>query len=305
MWYGANTFSADCFYHFGGLDDSATTAFPNSGDILAAKFNYQGDTVWARRYDTGQFDTGTSGVVANNGDFIGVGVSRLPVNGQIHTRAIRYDSLGNIIWDKAYNNTYSNRAEFATKDNNGNYYLAGYAEINNNGGPNPKNVRGMLLKVDSLGNQVWMQKIPGICDEYSGGIGLAPDGNILLGVAKCLDQPEGNAIYSTIALYKINRISGDTIWHKEYPNQYYGATDVPYFIQTLSDGDILIGGKGLKLFYENGNVSFGRYTGVLIRTDSLGNMKWQRYYFYNEADAENMAISYLSDCKKPLMMVLS
>lgn len=299
MWYGANTFSEDCFYHFGGLDDSATTAFPNSGDILAAKFNYEGDTIWTKRYNSGQFDTGTSGVVASNGDFIGVGVSRLPINGQIHTRAIRYDSLGNIIWDKAYNNIYGNRTEFVTKDNNGNYYLAGYAEINNNGGSNPKNVRAMLLKIDSLGNQIWMKYIHGICDDYSGGVGLATDGNIFLAVSKCFDQPEGNAIYAHYALIKINSNNGDTIWHKEYPIQYNGGFEQPHFLRVLYNGDVLIGGLGLKVYYDNlGNPQSGADGAELIKIDSAGNMIWQRYYIYNEDDVENMAISYISDGKQ-------
>jgi hypothetical protein len=296
IWYGANMIAENCFYHFGGLDDSATTTFPNSGDIIAVKLNYQGDTVWTKRYDSGQFDTGTSGVVANNSDFVGIGCSRLPINGQIHSRIIRYDNLGNIIWDKTYNNNYGNRGNYIIKDNSHNFYIAGQANINNNTGSNPKNIRAMLLKIDSLGTQIWLKTVPGICNDYAGGIAFALDGNILMANLKCYDQPSGNAIRSRFSLYKLN-IEGDTLWHKEYPVQY-NNTEHPNFIRALDNGDILLGGEGLKLFYENGDTAFGKRTGVLIRTDSLGNMKWQHYYFYNVNDAANMVESYLSDGKQ-------
>lgn len=294
MWYDNNALFDHGFYHLGSLKDTFTINQPNTCDIIAAKFNFSGDTLWSRRFDSGNFDNGGTVLVANNKDCIGVGYSVLP-NGKNASRAIRVDSLGNIIWNKIYSNTFGNLTKYGVKDNVGNFYLAGQASINLNF--NPYSWRCMLLKIDSLGVQQWMKNIPGICGDYAGGMTLDTDGNILLGVSKCKEVVNNLAISSILSLYKINILNGDTIWHKEYPSQSEKSTNSTNFVEKLANGDILIGGKGLQLFIENQDTLFGKQTGVAIRTDSLGNMKWQRYYFYNVSDAQNTTQSQLNDGK--------
>lgn len=293
MWYSSDAIFGNGFYHIGGLKDSLTTTSPNTSDLFLTRLNWNADTVWTKRYDSGYWDNGATGLVANNGDFLAAS-NFLAVDNKYKVRLLRIDSLGNIIWNRTYSNGYNITCNYIIKDNEGNFYLSGQANIDNTSGSNPKNLRSTIMKIDSLGTLLWMKYITGICNGYSGGIVFAADGHILMANRKCYDQPAANVVYSSFSIVKVNKVTGDTIWQSEYPIQY-DNNEHPNFIKILNNGDIVTGGVGLKLFIDGEDTLYGRNTGVLIRTDSLGNMKWQRYYFYNIVDAQNMAFSEFYD----------
>lgn len=294
MWYAFNPFYSNGFYHFGSLIDSLTNTQENSSDILIKRFDWNGDTVWTKRYDSGRQDLGYSCTPTIDG---AIGISSTYINNNMCQRVIRFDSLGNIIWNRTYNVTASESyARYVKADSEGNFYITGWARPS--GGPFQENARVRILKINGDGDIIWNKIMPGICDEYDCPIDIAQDGNLLLAKFDCNWQYGGNAIDAKIALYKLDKNNGDTLWRKEYPTSYNESTQQPYFLHQLTNGDILIGGKGLKLFYEDNEPIFGKYTGELILTDSNGNMKWQRYYFYDEGNPEIVFDNYITDGKE-------
>lgn len=294
MYYSSAAMFNSGFYHYAGIADTSNTLLQNSSDILIKKFNWNGDSVWTKKYDSGTTDLAYACAAIENGG-IGVGSSYTNNNSDMQQRVIRFDSLGNIIWNKIYNTTDKSFAHYVLPDNAGNYFIGGWSRPF--GGGNPKNARTKILKIDSNGDIIWNKSIPGICDEISSSLAIATDGNLLVAKARCINEPVQGAVDNKLALWKIDKNNGDTIWHREYEPEILSLND-SYFVNQLSDGNIIMGGIAVKLFIEDGDTLFGKQTGIFIKTDNEGNELWTRYYFYNEPDAANMLENYLTDGKQ-------
>lgn len=293
MWYSNHTLGENGFYHYGQLIDANTTISPNTSDVALIKFSLEGDTIWTKRYNSGYFDVATCGLITNNGDFVAVGYCNTGTN--MFQRIIRFSNTGNIIWNKTYNSSYESFARYIIGDDEGNFFIGGFTRPQ--GGGNPKNARTRVMKIDSLGDIIWNKSIFGICDEFSSSLALASDGNLLVAKGKCKEQPTFQGTDNKLSLYKLNKNTGDTLWHKEYEPELLDLNDA-LFVQQLNDGNIILGGNSLKLFFNNqGDTIFGKQTGVLIKTDSMGNQLWMRHYFYNEGDSIGVAYNYLTDGK--------
>jgi hypothetical protein len=286
MWHNTNFLYKDGFVTFTGYDDSLTTNPPNTGDILLARYDANGDTLWTKRYNSGFFDTGYSSLETENLCILGVGTSDLNGDGVPKiSRAIKYDSIGNIIWNKTYYSGAASAITSAINSDDGSYYLGGqYRQWSNTYS------KTMILKIDQQGEIIWPKFLPNVCDEYTASLCLSSDGNILVGGTECIDQPNVNASpHQELYLGKLNKVDGSIMWDTSYNTDIAGFNGL-LFVQELSNGDIIGGGMGYQLDDE------GNYDdlGVLIKTNSLGELLWKRYYTFNE---DSVLSCYISSCK--------
>lgn len=144
-----------------------------------------------------------------------------------------------------------------------------------------------LVKKDSIGNTQWNKVYGGPNDDEGYAVELTKDGGYIL----CGYTNSFGAGAFDACIIKINAI-GDTLWTKTYGgtrNDYGNA------IKQTNDGGYIIAGSTQSFLtgIDSGNV-------YLIKTDSLGNVKWTKSFgsnlttgSYNTTDA--YSISETSD----------
>lgn len=283
------------YFHVGAMKDSLTTG-SNNCDLFIAKFNFEGDTLWTKRFDSGLYDNGYTGIQTHNGDFVAVSCFQMPSNFSKHrTKIIRFNINGNVKWNKTINILQENEGSKILEDNTGNFFISGSQRIST--GDVAVNSRGLLLKIDSTGTLLWSKNIPGFCTESIKDITFDTDGNILAAVGKCYEPVGPYYVNNQYSIYKLSKETGEVIWNKEYPAKDDSHWNVPSFIEKLNNGDILIGGMILDQFIIDGD-TLGQVTGGIIRTDSLGDMKWIRYFYMGTDSSSQGDINYMSDGKQ-------
>ncbi|UPT69001.1 MAG: T9SS type A sorting domain-containing protein [Sphingobacteriales bacterium JAD_PAG50586_3] len=286
IWHNSSILYNNEFITFTGYDDSLTFNPPNTGDILLVNYNLNGDTLWTKRYDSGFFDTGYAALQTENKSILGVGSSSLTGDGIPNiSRAIKYDSLGNILWNKTYYSGATSSLSAAINSSDGNYYVGGQHRQWSN-----TYSRTMILKLDQDGELVWPKFLNNICDEYTPSLCLCSDGNLIVGGSKCVYQATVTSNPKQLLyLGKLSKVDGSTIWDTTYNTDIVGFNGL-LFVQELTNGDILGGGTGYKMEV-NGNDTTYNDLGVLIRTNSFGELIWKRYYNYDEGTATNCFLS--------------
>lgn len=123
----------------------------NQNDVWLLKTNANGDVEYSKIYTTNENETAASIVQLSNGDFLICGTST--VSGPAITTQIfvsRLDSLGNIIWSKAYDAIKNETAKSLIVTTNNEILVAG--STTSFGIAYPK---GLLLALDINGNQLW------------------------------------------------------------------------------------------------------------------------------------------------------
>jgi hypothetical protein len=236
------------------------------------RFNPNGDSLWSRVYgdtvpgyhhftsflickelaDKGFLISGYVGVSGDDGDII----------------LIRTDSLGNVIWQHTYGQLHWIEAGSSIVILPEGKFLIGIMKqsINIFNSMDPG-----LLKVDSLGNQIWIKYYGGTYDDCGFDVTLSQDGNYICGSALGIAEP-----YPEIPMVK-NWIfeadtSGNIIWQKLYGDQPYGGGGCTT-IDELSDGSLIASGYG-------GFADVPGLVGWILKTKQNGDSIWMRRYSY-------------------------
>lgn len=126
---------------------------------------------------------------------------------------IKLDSAGNIEWEKSYpsnNDQNIGTSKYLAQTNDEGYVLLGEEKHNGN---YTIRTKATLLKTDSLGNIQWRKPITSYTSNYTRGLQITNDGNILI----CGQGEELNNNYNYNYLSfikKINTLTGKIIWQK-------------------------------------------------------------------------------------------
>jgi hypothetical protein len=175
-----------------------TTKLPNSGlgDFFLAKYDNNGNLLWAKKGGGNDFDyvfgmtTDLNGNVVISGRFssssITFGSTTLVNSGGTDAFIVKYSSSGNVLWAKRTGGTGDEIYHSVTSDINNNIYVTGWynstsltfgsTALSNSGG---KDI--LVGKYDANGNVIWAKKVGGIGDEFSRSIMVDATGNILIG----------------------------------------------------------------------------------------------------------------------------
>ncbi|MCK9399524.1 MAG: T9SS type A sorting domain-containing protein [Bacteroidales bacterium] len=269
-------------YYAGGIRGCISTSdggFVISGSIedsirdvgLLIKFDENGDSLWSRIYgDSASIDyTATIFTVCE----------QLPDNGflitgYVHVSGddddillIRTDNLGNIKWFHTYGQLHWLDAGYSLIPLPEGNFLIGLdrQQVGNNTSRDPG-----LLKVDSLGNQIWIKYYGGIYDDGHSVVILSQDGNYLVGSTYAVSQPHPDYPDLKVWIFKTDT-AGNVIWERKYSDTtFLGWCST---IEELGDGSIIVSGTGA---FADG---FGNY-GWILKTKENGDSIWMRRYSY-------------------------
>ncbi len=203
------------------------------------------------------------------------GQSSTPYIGNIFI--VQFDTSGNELWKKEFNISgyYRSGILDSKKINSTSYLLAGGAKDSTG------NVDNLLIKINANGDTLWskINKDTNTFQTYVKIIKLNDNSTFVIGGN--IDYYNDNN-YQLIALQKVDS-EGNIIWQKKYDFNPYFSSCADLII--LPDRGFLICGYRWNVAAEKRDV-------LLIRTDSLGNLIWQRTYHKKYEDfGQNVIIS--------------
>lgn len=128
-------------------------------DILIAKFNQQGDTIWQKRFGGTNWEEGNDIIETEDFGFVIVGYTYSYGSGLKDVIIVKTDFMGQILWTQVFGGPDDDEAYSIAELPGGNLIVTGYA----NGSSSDKDM--LLLKFDKNGNFIYGKTMDG---GYSG-----------------------------------------------------------------------------------------------------------------------------------------
>ncbi|MEI7490577.1 MAG: SBBP repeat-containing protein [Bacteroidota bacterium] len=257
--------------------DTLTNTSSGTCDMLIAKYDANGNVLWAKNPNGASFDWGVSVAVDASGNsyaaggFISpsltFGSTVLVSEGGEDMFFAKYDVNGNVLWAKSAGGTANDDAASVIADASGNSYVAGkfysptitfgpFTLINNNPGLSD----AFLVKYDAGGNVLWAKDIGGQSDDASVGVAADTSGNLYLtGWFRSQTLNLGSVIltgtgYEDMFLAKYTA-GGNIVWAKSSGG-----------ISEVMAGSVAVNGSGCPLV-----VGFFFNTSLVLGSDTLTN----------------------------------
>jgi hypothetical protein len=222
-------------------------------NFYLVKTDQYGDSLWTKTYGGPSSDYGRSVRQTDDGGYIMVGYSYSFGGPEPDVYVVKTDSLGTMLWDKAYGDTLYDIGGDIQQTLDGGYIIAGCTSPAVNW-----NQDLWLLKLDSLADTLWTRIYGTIgTDVGSAVLETSDSGYAVTGM-------NGTGAAHSLWILKTDRY-GNLLWSKVYS---LGTSSAGQSIHETSDGGFVIGG----------NVFLAEFDFLLLKTDSLGDTLWTRTY---------------------------
>jgi hypothetical protein len=268
------------------FESTTLTHTGNGSDIFIAKYDSNGNLIWAKEIDYTStlflydIDVDLNGNIFIGGSFsidpITIGSTTLLSNANTHPFIAKFDTNGNALWAKAPQNStsYANWGTAITSDIYGNVYFTGQYNASSS---DPFIIDGIslpytnfkkhifLVKYDPSGNFSWVKTFGGTTNisssDYPHGLTCDSQGNlIMIGAMRSeslsfdaitITNSNNNNINPEIFLVKFDE-SGNSLWAKTAGGL---ASDAGHRIATDEFDNLYISG-----YFESKPASFGSIT---------------------------------------------
>ncbi len=201
---------------------------------------------------------------------------------------VKTDASGNIQWQKTIGGNNSDLLQSIQQTTDGGYILGGSSRSTISG-EKTENLRGgydyWIVKTDATGNIQWQKTIGGNLDDNLYSIQQTSDGGYILGgysisniSGEKTQNRRGNFDYWIV---KIDD-TGNIQWQKTI-----GGSDYDYLMsiqQTTDEGYILGGYSASNISGEKSENKRGLDDYWIVKTDSSGNIQWQKTIGGNQND---------------------
>jgi hypothetical protein len=222
-------------------------------------------TGWSKTYGGAYDDSGCSVLRTSDGGCAIAGyTASYGVNGDAYL--IRTDAGGNMLWNKTYGGTNNEYVYSMVQTTDGGYALAGYTNSFGAG-----SYDFYLVRTDSFGNKLWNKTYGGTSGDYGWSVVQTTDG----GYALAGHTRSYGAGIEDVYLVRTDS-AGVMLW-----NRTYGGTgsDYGYSVVQTSDGGYTM--TGYTQSYGAGGQDLW-----LVKTDSSGNLLWNKTYGGMDMDCE-------------------
>jgi len=238
--------------------------------VLLLTVNLSAQITFERTYGGTDYDQGYSVTQTQDNGYIVTGYTNSYSTGISDVYVIKTDSLGDTLWTKTFGDSGLDVGNSVIQTVDGDYLITGDYD---NHGAGQYDI--YLIKIDSSGNTLWTRTYGGYGGESGSHIIQNSDGMYTIAG---ITSTYGSGSFD-IYLIKVDSI-GDTLWTKTY-----GGSDAE-FVRSFSettDGGYIITGQT----YSYGGDKCDVY---LVKTDSTGNMMWQKTYGDTANDIGNSVI---------------
>jgi len=235
-----------------------TESYTNGGyDIWILKRDKDGNKEWHKNYGGTKGDIGSEIQQTLDGGYIIAGTKGRD-SSTCQDWLIKINKTGSVEWTRIFGGygTLQNRCNSVVQLSDGSYVATGCIDFNL-----------YLMKLDNNGTLIWNRSYGGA--EWDSGLRVRPtsdNGFILTGFTNSY----GGFSQDNIWVLKANS-TGFLEWNKTFG---YNSDDKGYAVEETSDGCFIVCGYK----YYNSNI---KYEMCLIKTDSKGNLIWEKHYNNN------------------------
>jgi predicted secreted protein len=215
---------------------------------------------WNKTYGGSGNDYASDLVRTSDGGYALAGYTNSFGAGGYDAWLVKTDASGNMQWNKTYGGIFDDAASRLVQTSDGGYALAGWtASFGGGGWENP-----WLIKTDSAGNMQWNKVY----------VGPSPSGQAYAFV-QTSDGGYALAGFTTVfgaGGFDAYLIKTDSAGNMQWSKTYGGTgKDVAYALVQTSDGGYALAGW-------TNSFGAGGYDFWLVKTDSNGNMQWNKTY---------------------------
>lgn len=239
-------------------DDSCFIAAGAAKGMFLLKVNRFGDTLWSRDIGTGGLATSIN--KTGDGNFIVCG--SIGCCGSQDVLMLKINGNGDTIWTKQYGSPKDEMAMCVIPTTDGGYALSGWGYNMNS------RMSCFIIKTDPLGAIQW-SKTYGHSTGTTWGYSISQTSDS--GFVLCGQSDE------TCYAIRVDA-NGDPVWDKTYHAYAYGTARC---IKETYDGGFIMCGET----YDPRDDE----KGILIETDSLGDVLWTRIYAYGPTPFSSVA----------------
>ena len=227
-------------------------------DCLIAKYDSSGNIQWQKTLGGSDDDTVESITISPDGNFIYV-CGHIYSTGGYDCLIAKYDSSGNIQWQKTLGESNLDMGESITISPDGNYIYVCGRTLSTGAGRNDF----LIVKYDSSGNIQWQKTLGGSNNDYGESITISPDGNYIYVCGSTSSTGAGGDDF-LIAKYDS---SGNIQWQRTL-----GGSDDDYEVNITISPD----GNYIYVCGRTSSTGAGRDDCLIAKYDSSGNIQWQK-----------------------------
>ena len=182
-----------------------------SEDVFLLKYNSSGNLLWNKTWGGSGYEYAHKIALDASGNIFITGVTSSYGAGHSSVFVLKYDSSGNLLWDKTWGGSGGETGREIAVDALGNSYITGETSSYGAGYSD-----AFLLKYDSSGNLLWDKTWGGSANDYGRGIALDSSGNIFItGIYN-------GGSHSDVFLLKYNS-SGNLLLYKTWEGLGYAS----------------------------------------------------------------------------------
>jgi hypothetical protein len=270
--------TGDGGYILGGFSSSradGNKVSPNFGgyDFWVVRINGAGEKLWDRSFGGTGDDMLFKLEQTSDGGFILGGTSTSGADGNKTSPRfggedfwiVRLDQNGNLLWDRSFGGTQSDRFADVHQAADGGYIVGGSSGSSiegNKTSPNFGNYDYWVVRLDANGNKLWDKSFGAATGDILAALEEAADGQFILGG----EQGDINGHSYWVVRLQSN---GDKLWERSY--RRIGGETLKAVLQTR-DGGFVFGG------YSDGPGGPDGLLYWLVRADSEGTQLWNETF---------------------------
>ena len=292
-----------------GIGGDKTQNVWGATDFWIVKIDSLGNKLWDKNYGGLGAETFTSLDQTDDGGYILGGWSDSDIGGDKTQDTwgngydywiVRIDSVGNKLWDKDFGGTEFDILYSLQQTSDKGYILGGYSESGISGDKTQAN-QGIedywIVKTDSMGNKLWDKDFGG--SEYDDLFALqqTTDGGYILGGTSASgisgDKTENTWGSTDFWIVKIDSL-GTKQWDKDIGG--LNGEELFAIYQTPDDGYILSGDSYSQISGDKTESNLGLEQTWAVKTDSSGNVLWDKTVFTVAHDEYGIAIPTNDGC---------
>ena len=195
---------------------------------------------------------------------------------------VKTDSLGNIEWDKRFGGTDPDVLFSLQQTADGGYILGGFSWSGISGDktqPSWGDHDYWIVKIDPLGNMQWNKRFGGTNSDYLFSLQQTTDGGYILG-GWSYSGTGGNKTQPLWGEVDYWIVKTDSLGNMQWDKRFGGTGwDQLYSLQQTTDGGYILGGHSNSgISGDKTQPSFGGFDYWIVKTDSLGNMQWDKRF---------------------------
>jgi hypothetical protein len=237
----------------------STYSFNASTDVLLVRTDPDGNMLWYKTYGGPGTDSANSVQVLEDGGLIIAG-NTVTLNASYDALLVRVDPEGNMLWNRTYGGLKEDHIDSLYETHDGGYIMTGYSmEIG------VFKYELLLVRTDSQGRLLWNKTIGGSKSYRGISVQETSDGSYI--ICGHVD-PIRTIGYSDVYLLKTDS-EGNMLWNKTHggPRGDVGSSA----LMTGDGGYIIVSSSNSFSAWDDMDV-------YLVKTDSEGNMLWNKTY---------------------------